>query len=239
MRAVLRGLRRTLLPAEGDRHGPLPPLLLGLTLVTGLVDAVSYLLLGRVFVANMTGNVVFLGFALAGAPGFSLAASATALGAFGFGALLGGRIVRVHRHRGRALLTGALTEAALLAAATLLTATGGVHHDRHAVIVAMGTAMGVQNAVVRGLGVPDLATNVLTTTITGLFADAGDASAAVKAARRLLSVLAMLSGAVAGTTVVLHAGHTAATALPLAGVIVITAATTYHARANAPWTRAV
>jgi uncharacterized membrane protein YoaK (UPF0700 family) len=35
--------------------------LLGLTVVTGLVDAVSYLRLGRVFVANMTGNVVFLG----------------------------------------------------------------------------------------------------------------------------------------------------------------------------------
>jgi hypothetical protein len=46
------------------RHGPLPPLLLALTAVTGLVDAVSILRLGRVFVANMTGNVVFTGFAL-------------------------------------------------------------------------------------------------------------------------------------------------------------------------------
>ena len=57
------------------KHGPLPALLLGLTVVTGLVDAVSVLSLGRVFVANMTGNVVFVGFALAGAPGFSLSAS--------------------------------------------------------------------------------------------------------------------------------------------------------------------
>ncbi|GAA4955443.1 hypothetical protein GCM10023238_22610 [Streptomyces heliomycini] len=43
--------------------------MLVLTVVTGLIDAVSYMALGRVFVANMTGNVVFLGFALAGAPG--------------------------------------------------------------------------------------------------------------------------------------------------------------------------
>jgi uncharacterized membrane protein YoaK (UPF0700 family) len=47
-------------------HGPLPALLVCLTVVTGLVDAFSYLSLGHVFVANMTGNVVFLGFALAG-----------------------------------------------------------------------------------------------------------------------------------------------------------------------------
>src|SRR5690349_21858580 len=63
-------------------HGPLPALLLGLTVLTGVVDAVSILALGRVFVANMTGNVVFIGFALAGAAGFSLAASLAALAGF-------------------------------------------------------------------------------------------------------------------------------------------------------------
>ena len=63
-------------------QGPLPPLLLTLTVVTGVVDAVSILRLGRVFVANMTGNVVFSGFALVGAPGFSLSASLAALAGF-------------------------------------------------------------------------------------------------------------------------------------------------------------
>src|SRR5215210_6908099 len=53
-------VREVVVPRRGGRHGPLPPLLLGLTLVTGLVDAFSYLLLGHVFVANMAGNVVFL-----------------------------------------------------------------------------------------------------------------------------------------------------------------------------------
>lgn len=43
---------------DARNHGPLPTFLLGLTLITGVVDAVSYLTLGHVFVANMTSNVV-------------------------------------------------------------------------------------------------------------------------------------------------------------------------------------
>src|SRR2546428_2760948 len=72
--------------------GPLPVLLLVLTGVTGLVDAVSYLKLGHVFVANMTGNVVFLGFAVADAADFSIPASVLTIAAFLAGALVGGRI---------------------------------------------------------------------------------------------------------------------------------------------------
>src|ERR1700676_1971386 len=75
-----------------DRHGPLPMLLLVLTMITGLVDAVSYLKLGHVFVANMTGNVVFLGFAVAGAQEFSIPASLLAIVGFLAGALVGGRL---------------------------------------------------------------------------------------------------------------------------------------------------
>jgi uncharacterized membrane protein YoaK (UPF0700 family) len=95
-------VRETLLPRPGGRHGPLPPLLVGLTVVTGLVEAFSYLVLGHVFVANMTGNVVFLGFALVGAPGFSIAASVVALVSFWLGALVGGRVGarRLGQHRG-------------------------------------------------------------------------------------------------------------------------------------------
>ena len=69
--------------SEPDR--PPPPLvvtLAALTVVSGFVDAVSFLGLGHVFTANMTGNVVLIGFAAAGAPGFSMAASLCALGAF-------------------------------------------------------------------------------------------------------------------------------------------------------------
>jgi len=85
LRTPLTDAWRTMVPAADDPHGPHAPLLLALTVVTGLVDAFSYLLLGHVFVANVTGNVVFLGFALAGAPGFSITASLVALGAFSLG----------------------------------------------------------------------------------------------------------------------------------------------------------
>src|ERR1700721_299684 len=78
-------------------HGPLPGLLLALTVVTGAVDAVSILRLGRVFVANMTGNVVFAGFAVVGAPGFALGSSLIALAGFLLGAAFGGRLaIRFH-----------------------------------------------------------------------------------------------------------------------------------------------
>src|ERR1700738_2672506 len=61
---------------------PLPLILLVMTGTTGLVDAVSYLGLGRVFTANMTGNVVFLGFAAVGVKGLSVARSLVSLAAF-------------------------------------------------------------------------------------------------------------------------------------------------------------
>src|ERR1700751_2751568 len=67
--------------------------LLGMTAVTGLVDAISFLSLGHVFTANMTGNVVLLGFASAGVPEVSVARSLTALMAFLVGAAAGGRIL--------------------------------------------------------------------------------------------------------------------------------------------------
>ena len=79
-----------------------------LTVVSGFVDAVSYLGLGHVFTANMTGNVVLIGFAVAGAPGFSVSASLCALGAFLVGAVVGGRLAR-HVSPERALLLVALT----------------------------------------------------------------------------------------------------------------------------------
>src|SRR5580698_2556565 len=97
------------------RHGPLPLLLLLLTFVTGLVDAVSYLKLGHVFVANMTGNVVFLGFAIADPQNFSIPASLAAIGAFLTGALVGGRLSLLFgRHRGRHIMFAIVTEITLV-----------------------------------------------------------------------------------------------------------------------------
>src|SRR5690349_22809993 len=111
-------------------HGPLPVLLVGLTVVTGLVDAFSYLSLGHVFVANMTGNVVFLAFGLAGSPGFSIPVSAAALIAFALGAAVGGRFAaRIGPNRGRLLAGATALEATLLGLAVATAAIGGLDLD--------------------------------------------------------------------------------------------------------------
>ncbi|MEU8924863.1 YoaK family protein [Kitasatospora sp. NPDC048545] len=234
MRALSADALRTLVPPRADRHGPLPPLLLLLTVATGVVDAVSYLGLGHVFVANMTGNVVFLGFALAGAPGLSAAASLVSLTAFLAGALVGGRLgSRTPAHRGRLLALAAAVQTVLLAAAAATAAVGGTGGaDGYPLIVLLGLGMGLQNAVARRLGVPDLTTTVLTLTLTGLAADSTAAGgAAPRPGRRILSALAMLLGGLAGAALVLHGRP--ATALALAALLLLATALTAH-RLSAP-----
>jgi uncharacterized membrane protein YoaK (UPF0700 family) len=177
--------------------------------VTGLVDAVSYIALGHVFVANMTGNVVFLGFAVAGAPGLSIWASLAALGAFLLGALAGGRIgAKLGTHRGRYLQAASATSLSLLVVAVVLSAAVGEpvpSAARYVLIVALALAMGVQNAMARRLAVPDLTTTVLTLTLTGVAADSRLAGGSGgHPARRLVSVAAMLIGALAGALLVVN-----------------------------------
>src|SRR6478609_10136145 len=118
-RAVLDPRRSVAETARHDStYGPLPVMLLILTAFTGVVDAVSILALGRVFVANMTGNIVFIGFALAGAPGFSLVAAVLALAGFLIGAAAcGPAISRWRQARGRLLAVVTTVEAILLAGA--------------------------------------------------------------------------------------------------------------------------
>ncbi|MEU5609017.1 YoaK family protein [Streptomyces sparsogenes] len=240
MRALLIDAARTLVPPRGDRHGPLPPLMLVLTLVTGVVDAVSYLGLGHVFVANMTGNVVFLGFALAGAKGLSALASVVSLGVFLTGALAGGRLgVRLAAHRGRLLAVSTTAQTVLLGAAAVTAAVAGGRVTtavEYTLIVLLGLAMGLQNAVARRLGVPDLTTTVLTLTLTGLAADSGPAGGrAPRPGRRVLAVLVMFLGALIGAQLVLHAHLVAALGLA-ALLLLVTAAATYRLSSpDAPW----
>ncbi len=148
--------------------------LIVLTMVSGLVDAVSYLGLGHVFTANMTGNVVLLGFAAAGASGFSAPACLTSLGAFLAGAAAAGRIGRRLSSR-RTLLAVAMTTEALATgvAAVIAAAASGVSSGwpRFTIIAVLAFGMGVRNSTIRRLSVPDLTTTVLTMTLTGLAAD--------------------------------------------------------------------
>ena len=225
---------------RGEGHGPLPLLLLVLTVVTGVVDAVSFIALGRVFVANMTGNVVFLGFAVGGAPGLSVAVSLVALGAFLVGALAGGRIGRrLDGHRGhhlaaRAPWAGPDPGALVVAAVAEHPRSGGpVRPDR-----AAGRALGIQNATARRLAVPDLTTSVLTQTLTGLAADSPlGADRRVSMLRRVLPVVAMAGGACVGALLVLNVGVAAPIALA-AGLTALAAVLAYRlSRGDPEWTR--
>jgi uncharacterized membrane protein YoaK (UPF0700 family) len=200
--------------------------LLAMTAVTGLIDAVSFLSLGRVFTANMTGNIVLLAFATARVPGLSIARSLTALLAFLAGAIFGGRIM-VRADAGSAIRFATqafLLEDILLLAASLC-AIGYrrdlLEHSFQAFILIALTAlaMGTRNAAVRKLAIPDLTTTVLTLTLTGIAADSSLAKGNnPRLLRRVSSVLAIFFGAGFGA-VIIH--FSVSIALAVAAVISI------------------
>jgi uncharacterized membrane protein YoaK (UPF0700 family) len=241
--SALREAIGTLRPPPDDRHGPLMPMFIALTLVTGVVDAASYLKFGHVFVANMTGNIVFLGFALAGAQGLSAITSLVALGAFLVGAAAGGWLgAHNAQHRGHALRAASVAQLALIAIALGVALAVGEpldSPDRYALLVPMALAMGVQNAVAQRLAVPELTTTVLTRTLTGLVSEAGLVGGpGAKFGRRALAVAAMLLGALIGGLLVLRVAIAAALAVAIAIVAAVVLAAHLLSRTDAPWTRA-
>jgi uncharacterized membrane protein YoaK (UPF0700 family) len=197
-----------------NRFEPLPVLLLVLTVTTGLLDAVSFLGLGRVFTANMTGNVVFLGFALGGAPGIPVASSITAICSFVVGAVIGGRLGK--NYAGEQLrkwfLTVALIESALIIGAGFISLGFDIEHHTtafqlYAVIVLTAMAMGLRNSTVRQMNVKDITTTVLTLTLTGIGADSSLAGGKNQNfARRIWSVILMFAGAAIGAFLLYRSG---------------------------------
>ncbi len=201
----------------------IPYALLGMTAVTGLVDAVSFLSLGRVFTANMTGNIVILAFASARISGLSMARSSTALLSFLVGAIFGGRIMA---RASADTQTRFAAQAFVLEVAFLFAASfcgigyrGDLLEDSFqpfALIALTALAMGTRNAAVRKLAIPDLTTTVLTLTITGIGADSSLANGNnPRFARRVESVMAMFFGAALGA-VVIHYSISAALGLATA-----------------------
>jgi len=185
---------------------PLPRILFLLTFVTGIVDSVSVLALGRVFTANMTGNIVFIGFAMAGVPGFSLPHSITALAGFLAGAVVGGRLgsLMSQKSRERWVRVAVFCEAILLLLAGfalegLEIAEATPSMRIYSIIVLTAIAMGLRNATVRRLAVPDLTTTVLTLTVTGIAADSSLAGGNnPRVGYRLAAIFLMLLGAASG-----------------------------------------
>ena len=205
---------------------PLPRILFLLTFVTGIVDSVSVLALGRVFTANMTGNIVFIGFAMAGVPGFSLPHSITALAGFLAGAVVGGRLgsLMSQKSRERWVRVAVFCEAILLLLAGfalegLEIAEATPSMRIYSIIVLTAIAMGLRNATVRRLAVPDLTTTVLTLTVTGVAADSSLAGGNnPRVGYRLASIFLMLLGAASGA-LLLRIGPAAP--LLLSGMLVL------------------
>jgi uncharacterized membrane protein YoaK (UPF0700 family) len=181
---------------------PLTRALLVLTFTTGVIDAASYLGLGHVFTANMTGNIVLLGFGIAGGSGLPVISPLVSLAAFLAGAALGGRMALALPSRAVHLSRSMLIEVAVVVLAAVLALVLDITPNRLSgdiVIALLAFGMGVRNATVRRAKVADLTTTVLTMTLTGLAADSplgggkGEGSS-----RRAAAVAAMLIGAVTG-----------------------------------------
>ena len=204
--------------ASSERPDParrVEPLLLALsllTLVTGLVDAACYLGLGRVFTANMTGNVVLLAFGATGAQGLPVLAPTVSLVVFLVGAAAGGRLASrlvgpagaevpapVRRRWVTITLLLELLLVAVAGVVALGLPIGGGGARRYVVIGLLAAGLGLQNATVRRLAVPDVTTTVLTLTLTGLAADSWLAGGrSPRTGRRVAAVGLMAAGALAG-----------------------------------------
>jgi uncharacterized membrane protein YoaK (UPF0700 family) len=180
--------------------------LLLLTFATGLVDAVSVLFLGHVFVANMTGNVIFLGFWFVPHSGIDLGAAVVAFASFVAGTVAGSRFARHLDHDVRRWLTVAMgAEVALLALLALLAGSGVLQYQgngRLILIAGLAVSFGSQAATARQFGIQELSTTVLTSTIVGLGIDSRLAGGSGKRERLRYGVVAtMLTGAAVGATV--------------------------------------
>lgn len=178
--------------------------MLVLTFGTGIVDAVGYLGLDRVFTGNMTGNVVILGMALVGGNGLPVVGPLIALAGFMLGAALGGRVLKGAEHAWTRRTSSLLVLAGLLVLALCVTLLLVADPSRGLLLVVtgvLGGAMGLQAATARFIGIKDVTTVVVTSTITGLAADSVLGSGkGGGTGRRLAAVVLITLGALAGAT---------------------------------------
>lgn len=210
--------------------------MLALTFGTGIVDAVGYLGLDRVFTGNMTGNVVILGMALVGADDLPVLGPVLALVGFMAGAALGGRVLRAAPggwSRRTTWLFGSVGAVMVALAVVLFVVEDDLAEPLALTITTLlGAAMGVQAAAARFIAVKDVTTVVVTSTITGLAADSVLGSGqGGGSGRRAAAVVLILAGAAAGAALLRwHLGA----GLVLAGAIVLvaTAVGALHARAT-------
>lgn len=222
-----------------ERDGPLPSLLLALTVLAGVLDATSILRLGHVFVATVTGNLLFIGLAAAGAKGFAVSTCALALGGFVIGALIGAQACQAARsHRGLALRNVLGVKLWLASAVTLIAILTGPHFPvgaRDAMVFLLAMSMGAQLAAIRYLKVPDLLTVVLTMTIVGVLTDHGGGWTDPKMLRRGMALVAFAIGALSGALLILNVGVAAALLFGLGIIVAVAIAAHLVSRTSGSW----
>jgi len=217
-----------------DRSGALrvrDRLLNALTVSSGAVDAISFLALGKVFSAFMTGNIAFLGLRVAGAsPAPGVVAILVSMAGFAVGVYLSTRIVKpsegsgVWPRRVTVALGVSLIPHAVFQGVWLASSGQPSIDVAHVLLGLWGLAMGMQSAAVRTLHVDGVFTTAATATIIFLVGDLTNWSATAADRRRLIGVLVSLFiGATAGGVLLVHA-HLYAPVLPF--VITIAAVAT-------------
>lgn len=218
-------------PSRRSRERVHLQLMLTLTFSTGIIDAVGYLGLDRVFTANMTGNVVILGMGLAGADDLPVLGPVLALVGFMLGAVVAGRALGGRSGEWTAVSTalfGGVGAVVIAIGTGLILWDGPPREVLLGVTAALGLVMGAQAAAARAIAVKDVTTVVITSTITGLSMDsrlAGGTGALWP--RRLLAVVLMLLGAASGALLLqLHLGA----GLIVAGVLCAAVAITGNVR---------
>lgn len=210
-----------------DKTAQRDGLLAGLTFVTGCVDAISYLGLGQVFTANMTGNTVLLGFAIAQTKTSNAERSVVALAGFALGVAAATRLMGRHVEHTLwpAQVTHALAVELLLlicfAAAWQVIGPAPAAGPLDALIALSAIAMGIQSGAARRLSVLGVSTTYVTGTITTLMTDiAGFAGSPTELKRLGVVVLALFTGAVVGGLTIIHWPQ-AASVLPAAFMAVV------------------
>ncbi len=198
-------------------------LLDALTVSSGAVDAISFLALGKVFTAFMTGNIAFLGMGIAGNTGApSIVSVLASMAGFAVGIYLATRIVTPSRQPAaqegeqssgvvwpqRTTLALGVSLLAHLCFVVIWFATSG-RPGASALPVLLAVwalAMGMQSAAVRRLDVGGVFTTAATATFIFLVADFANRSLTGDERRRLVGVLvSLVIGATAGGLLLIHA----------------------------------
>lgn len=201
-------------------------LMLALTFSTGVIDAVGFLGLDRVFTGNMTGNVVILGMGLANVADLPVLGPLVALLGFVTGAAFGGRTLHRSEPGWSLKTTGMLLIVAsvqvILAVVTLV--EPDLSRTAAAVLVAtLGMAMGLQAATARHIAVQDVTTVAVTATIAGLAADSAAGREGLGYWRRRISAILLIGLGACTGALVLQIHIAAGLALAAAITVTVTA----------------